>query len=362
MRIVHVVEASFAGVGRHVLDLIDAQSAAGHEVSVVYSGVRESASFERERMTLDNASWHRCAMQRSPHPTDARAIRLVRRVAAHADVVHGHSTKGGLIARLGAPQHTRVVYTPNAVFSMNPFISGKVRRIVGSVERLLSRRTDVVVAVSPEEAEHLRSLGIASDKIHVVLNGTRSVVPCAGAEVRRQLGLPADPPVVGFIGRLDDQKAPLDLVGIFELALEVEADLHLAVVGEGPLRSDLEDLVAGSQRLSDRVSLLGEQPGTWAMAAFDVLALPSRYEGFPYVLIEAAAQGLRFVASEHCNAAELLRRGAAGAIVERRDRRAFAERLAKDAVARRPAHPVLVGVDEMAAGVFDLYRPRLETE
>ncbi len=357
MRIVHVVEATFAGVGRHVLDLVREQTAAGHEVAVVYSPTRASAFFERERRVIADASWHSCPMSRSPHPGDAIAIRLVRSVAAHADVVHGHSTKGGLVARLAAPRRqARVVYTPNAVFSMNPMISGMARRAVGLLERLLSLRTDGIVAVSPEEADHLRSLDIADDKVCVILNGTSPIDPADQTEVRRQLGLPPERPVVGFLGRLDDQKAPIDLLHIFELALECEPDLHLAIVGDGPLRTSLEEHLAASTLLTGRVSLLGEQPGTWAMAAFDVLALPSRYEGFPYVLVEAAAQGLSFVASQHCNSRELTRRGAAGDIVDSDDREAFARQVAERACARRRHTPVVIGVDTMAAGVMDFYR------
>lgn len=307
LRILHIVEASFAGVGRHVLDLAQAQIDAGHEVHVVYSPLRESHDFQGRRESMAEVQWHRLRISRTFNQADYRAFRVLRGMVARLqpDVIHGHSTKGGLLARAMPTSPWRIVYTPNAVYSMNPMLGRAARRLVSLVERFLSRRTDVLIAVSPEEEVHLRLIGVDNDKIHVVPNGIEPVKRANKVAVRVALELPRDETIVGFVGRLDEQKAPTDLLAIYGRLAARHADLHFAVVGDGPLRDELEQSVNPKGPLAGRIHFLGQQPGTWAMSAFDLLVLPSRYEGFPYVLIEAAHIGVPIVTTREANASLL---------------------------------------------------------
>lgn len=309
MRILHIVEATFAGVGRHVLDLIGAQAVSGHDVHVVYSPVRESGSFAAERADLRGVTWHELAMSRTLGAGDARAFRRARQIVADVepDLIHGHSTKGGLLARLvsaGQP----VVYTPNAVYSMNPTLNRRLRSAVKWVEKRLAARTSMIIAVSPEEQAHLvDEIGIDPSRIRLVPNGIQPVEPVDPTEVRRELGLPGDKAIVGFVGRLDGQKAPDDLLEINALVAAEVPDAHFVVVGEGPMRADLEARwTVGDSPLSGRIDFVGEQPGTWAMSGMDLLILPSRYEGFPYVLIEAAHLGVPIVTTNEACASLLV--------------------------------------------------------
>ncbi len=335
MRVAHIVEASFAGVGRHVLDHAAGQAARGHDVRVFYSPVRESAAFAEERSALSGAvSFHDVHLERSPSLSDLAALRSISAVCREHDieVVHGHSTKGGLITRLVRGTFVRA-YTPNAVYSMNPELGDRARRVVRAIERALSHRTDLIVAVSSEEEAHLIDLGVDPSKVVVVPNG----VPPAperdakkrGA-VRDALGLPLDAVVVGFVGRLSRQKAPEILLAAFESIAERFPDIHLAIIGTGELEPDINRLAEQSSAAA-RIHLLGEQPGRWAMNAFDVFALPSRYEGFPYVLIEALHAGLPIVTTVGASA-DLLFEGAADPIGGRTavdDAAGFAEALSK---------------------------------
>jgi len=104
-------------------------------------------------------------------------------------------------------------------------------------------------------------------------------------------------------------------------------EAQLVVVGDGPDRSKLEDLVA--QREVRGVTFAGTQPGTWAMCAFDVFLLPSRYEGFPYVLIEAAHLGIPIVASTESNSSYLAARYSKMVNVEGADAAAMAAAVAE---------------------------------
>ncbi len=313
MRILHIVEATLAGVGRHVTDLAGAQREVGHEVVVVYGTTRESDGFRRARSELDGVTWVPIDVPLRPDPSLARAARTSWRTIRtfRPDVVHGHSTLGGLLARLAPPGPWRIVYTPNAVYSMNPDLGHRLRLGVDVVERTLARRTDTIIAVSPEERDHLLGLGVNARRIRVVANGIPAVAAADRRSVRSSLGVPQGVPVLGFVGRLDHQKAPHHLLDAFEIVAAARGDAHLLVVGDGQLRPQLERrLRSRSPSVADRVHLVGERPGTWAMAAMDLLVQPSRYEGFSYVLIEAAHLGLPMVVSSAAGSA-LLRDGPA---------------------------------------------------
>lgn len=326
MKILHIVEASFAGVGRHVLDLAAGQAARGHDVHVGYSPVRESESFSTERMRMDNITFHKVPMTRTIGMSDisaaTRMMVLVSRI--RPQVIHGHSTKGGLLARavptllcgdFGTFRPTVArMYTPNAVYSMNPGLTRKVRTGVGLIERLLSYRTDVVIAVSPEEKRHLLSIGINQSRVVVVPNGIPIEAPADRLDTRAELELPIEATVVGFVGRLDEQKNPMLLVRAFAFVATDRDNLVLSIVGDGPLRETMRRQIS-ALGLEDRVWLHGEHPGRRAMAAFDLFVLPSRYEGFPYVLIEAAQAGLRIVTTIGACAEQLRIDGRYGSVV-----------------------------------------------
>lgn len=315
-RVLHIVEASFAGVGRHVLDLAKEQADQGADVHVAFSPVRESASFAAERAASSDLTFHEVPMTRSVGLADVAAFRAMAglRRRLQPDVIHGHSTKGGLMARLVPRGNAVVLYTPNAVYSMNPTLGPAARRVVGNLERLLSFRTSTIIAVSPEERDHLREIGVADDRCVVIPNGIRPYDQPKPASVRAELGLPDDAFVFGFVGRLDDQKSPGALVAAFDAIAGELPHAHLAIIGDGPLAEQLETEV-GQADHTERMHLLGEQPGRWAMSAFDAFVLPSLYEGFPYVLIEATSAGLPVVTTEGACASQLISAGVDARIV-----------------------------------------------
>lgn len=206
------------------------------------------------------------------------------------------------------------VYTPNAVRTMDPTVSGLTRVAVAGAERLLARASAVVITVSPAEREHLIRLGIPRRQLRMVPNCVRSVDLPSRAEARRELDLPAGGTVVGFVGRLARQKAPDVLVAAFSRVARAHPGAMLAVIGDGPLRPALR---RQCRRLGigERVRWLGERDGQRSMPAFDVLALPSRYEGLPYVLLEALLAGLPIVATEPASAGLLVEPEVNGLVV-----------------------------------------------
>src|SRR5205823_14138786 len=116
--------------------------------------------------------------------------------------------------------------------------------------------------------------------------------PCRDRDgARAELGLGARDTVVGFVGRLSPQKAPEVLLKAFALLVPKLPSAVLVVIGDGPLSEPLRKL-AEEWDVAGRVKWLGWRDGGHAMSAFDVFVLPSRYEGLPYVAIEALVAGL----------------------------------------------------------------------
>lgn len=299
MKVLLLVEASSAGVGRHVMDLARGLLAAGQQVHLFYAPERIDARFTAE-LEAQPALTRTCvSMRRGPHWSDLAARRALRAcLVQHGpfDVVHAHSTKGGFFASLLPRRNTPpFVYTPHSPLSMNAGLGRMARRAVLAVERHMYRRMRAVIAVSVEEFEHLLALGVPKDRLHMVPNGIAPPTLPSSQQVRSELGVPDDCPVVGFVGRLANQKDPLLLLQAFALVRKQLPTARLLMVGDGPLRHEVEQTAAG---LGDdsAVTVLGYRDAQQLMPAFDLLALSSRYEGLPYVLLEALAAGLPIVA------------------------------------------------------------------
>src|SRR3546814_9713317 len=99
--------------------------------------------------------------------------------------------------------------------------------------------------------------------------------------VRAKLGIPDTAVLVGFVGRLDAQKAPHILVQAVPALLNAGGDVRVAIIGDGPLKTEAEDLARRTG--ADRAIIwMGAVNAKEIMPAFDILALPSSYEGFAY--------------------------------------------------------------------------------
>lgn len=145
---------------------------------------------------------------------------------------------------------------------------------------------DRVVAVSEAQAGWMTARGLVSAESLQVI---RPVVDLAGF---RALARPDRPlRTIGAIGRLDRQKGFDVLIPAFR-ALTAR-DLRLDIYGEGPERAALEALAAGDPRIVFRGLAAPEQ----ALAAVDVVAMPSRWEAFGLVALEARAAGRPLVMS-----------------------------------------------------------------
>jgi glycosyltransferase involved in cell wall biosynthesis len=156
---------------------------------------------------------------------------------------------------------------------------------------LLSRRIGSFLAISDRVAEHFARLtGMPAKDIPVVEYGL--ALPRASLPSRAELGWPADRFLVGCIGRLVHEKN----LGVLLEAAARRPDLDFALVGDGPLRGEIESFVA-TRRLGN-VHLAGAiEDASALIPLFDVLCLPSRWEGLGLVLVEAMLQRVPVIGS-----------------------------------------------------------------
>lgn len=199
------------------------------------------------------------------------------------------------------------------------------------------RGARAVVAVSDALATKVRELGVAGDRVHLLYNGVdgERFHPGDRAAARAGLDLPADGPLVLYVGNLKPSKGCVDLLEAFPAVLARHPQARLAFVGGGAAAATL---LARAQALgiADRVLLAGARPhdelANWMRAA-TLLSLPSHNEGVPNVILEAMACGLPVVATRVGGIPEVLP-PEAGLMVPAHDRAALGaaldEALARD--------------------------------
>jgi glycosyltransferase involved in cell wall biosynthesis len=230
------------------------------------------------------------------------------------DLVHGHMPISGFLARLaGRIAGVKVIaYTCHGFMFNQP--GPAWRRGLGlAVEWLGGRLTDIYLTVSGEEAADARRLHLARSP-HAVGNGRDPARfrpdADARARVRGELGVTPDRVVVVIVSRLVRHKGHVEL-----LAAMREVDAELWVVGER-LASDHGEDLAPHFAAAARVRMLGYREDIPAiLAAADIFALPSHFEGLPMSVIEAMLAGLPVVATDIKGPREQVVAGETGLLV-----------------------------------------------
>ena len=244
-------------------------------------------------------------------PRGPATLAALRSRAAGADVVvaHGSATLWACAAALAGRSQPPFVYV--SIGDPRYWAAGRGRRLR---TKIALSRAGAVVALAPAASQALHDwYDVPADRVRVLPN-TRSASefrPAGGSEradARRRFGLPADADVVLALGSLTPEKRPLQLA-MATLALP---DCHVLVVGDGPLRSELEDL---ARRNPGRVTVAGAVADPRpALHAADALVLASASEGLPGALVEAGLCGLPAAATDVGWIGDLVVDGVSGAL------------------------------------------------
>jgi glycosyltransferase involved in cell wall biosynthesis len=163
---------------------------------------------------------------------------------------------------------------------------------------------------------------VAPERVVVIPNGV-DVSPLLDA-VPADLGLPDGAVAVGFVGRFEARKGIWELAEAWPKVANAVPHAHLVVAGWGPEETEFRQVISGGPR----VHWLGFRTDVpQLMKAFDILAVPSYYEGFGLVVVEAMAAGTPVVATAASSIPEILTDGVEGRLVPPRDAGALARAL-----------------------------------
>ena len=250
-------------------------------------------------------------------------ISLLRR--ERPTILHTHTTKAGVLGRIaGGWTRTPTIHTPHGHLFYGYFGKGK-EQFYAFVERLAARFCERVITISEDERREYLRRGIGDKKkVVTIYNGIDiGRFPGDGKQVRRELGLAQQVPMVGFVGRLEEVKGPHLFV---EAAMRIKAvapQTHFLMIGDGAMKEALLQKARGMPHLH----ILGYREDISAcLAALDILLIPSLNDGFNLVAVEAMASSKPIVATSVGGLPEVI--GDGGILVRSGD----TGRMAKEAI------------------------------
>jgi glycosyltransferase involved in cell wall biosynthesis len=231
------------------------------------------------------------------------------------DIVHNHTGWYGLL--IGKLLGARTVETVHNVY----FWFGRPQRLQYG---LFAHLSDRVIAVSGVVKEFTIDFFpfFPKGRIQVVHNGIE-VHPPPAEEVRRstraEFGVAEDAVLLGFVGRLTEQKGLTYLLDAMKEILPDYPTTKILLIGEGELR---EELAAKAERLSVLHAVIfggTRRDIARILSAFDIFVLPSLWEGLPISLLEAMAMELPVVATDAGGVKEVIDSGKVGVLLQPKD-------------------------------------------
>lgn len=376
MRILHLSweypPVIYGGLGRHVHAIAEAQVAAGHEVVVLTQatdadhpgdaveevhGVRV-VRVHRDAPYVPLDVEHLVGWILGFNSALSRAsLRLFR--DWRPEVVHGHDwlvAHALVLAAQAADAPAVLTIHATEAGRHQGWMPSELSRTIHGVEWWATRQVDAVIACSQHMQREIVTLfGVPADAVTVIPNGVdRSAWKVSAARrARARQALPG--PLIAFTGRLEWEKGVHTLIEAMPAIRRVVKDAHLVIAGRGSAREDLLRQVR-RKRLGKAVTFEGWLPEAdlhALVAAADVAVVPSIYEPFGIVALEAAAVGTAVVASDSGGLAEIVEDGRTGWLFESGNPADLAscviEALADPAAARRRARAGLRRVDEVFA-------------
>ncbi|MDI6695352.1 MAG: glycosyltransferase family 4 protein [Anaerolineales bacterium] len=246
-------------------------------------------------------------------------------------IVHTHSSKAGILGRLAA----RLARTPIIVhtvhgWSFHDYMSPLTRKIYIGLEQRMAKLSDALIVVAEQDIAKGLAAGIGQpNQYHLI----RSSIPLedfdpakySRQEVRQELGLPTDAPVIGNVGRFSPQKNPLVWAQVAGLIGRALPQARFLLVGDGPLRHELQENLA-QEGIAERTVLTGlRRDVPRLLAAMDIFLLTSLWEGLPRVIPQAMAMRLPIVAARVDGIAEAVQNGVTGYLFDPDDTNGIAQ-------------------------------------
>ena len=319
-----------------------------YEIFLVHGLSHESGMTETEKKVVEDGieEAKKNGVKVIALPTMVRSIRPVKDLKAlislvrlifneKPDIVHTHSSKGGILGRLAA----RIAGVPNIIHTPHGHVfyghfGAFASKIFLWIEKIFSRFTDRMVALTDGEKDDYINLSVCPpEKLLKIHSGVdvEKFMHANGDRVqkRRSLGLDQNEAVIGFVGWLLPIKGPDYLLKAMDYVWHRHPEASLILVGKGDMDVDLR-AEALKKNGNGKVKFLGwREDIDEIMPLFDMLVLPSLNEGMGRVLVEAMAAGKPVVASRVGGIPDLVRHDVTGYLVPPADEKALAEGIKK---------------------------------
>ena len=308
-RILQVCGSAAGGVRAHLADCARLLAADGHDVIV------EAPAAVLDGLDIEPARAEPLEIGPRPSLNDTLAVARLRRLGRRADVLHAHGLRAGALAALALGRRrrgrTRLVVTLH-----NLTVGGRLTTLVGDrLERLIARRADLVLAVSPDLAERAKDLGTPHVELAIIpaVPPQQPAEPGASDAAAAEDAWPRSGARLLTVARLAPQKGlPLLLEAAAILSREVDAGrltaFTWALAGDGPGREQAAERIAAEQL---PVTFLGRRSDAPAlMEVADVVVQTSLWEGQPLTIQEALRAGTAIVATDVGGTAVTARGGA----------------------------------------------------
>jgi glycosyltransferase involved in cell wall biosynthesis len=248
-------------------------------------------------------------------------------------IVHTHSSKAGILGRLAAFfSGVPVVAHTFHGFGFNDRQPAAVRSFYVLLEKICARLSDALIFVSSANMTEAAALGIGEKgRYRLIRSGiklSRYPARIDRGLKRAELGVPSDATLVVSIGNLKPQKNPGDFFTAARTVSETHPEARFIFLGGGELSpADLQ--LAGHPSLKGKLLLPGwRRDSAEILAAADIFALTSLWEGLPRSLVEALASGLPAVCYDTDGVRDILADGVNGFLIERGDAAGLSEKLA----------------------------------
>ncbi len=312
MRILQVISTlGFYGAENVLLEIAREHQRLGHE-SIVY-GFSNSKFLPIELLKRAGEVKLQTVQQVCDKKLDIACLMTFRNFIRHnkIDVIHSHNYKSNFFIFFS----TVGLGIPCVSTCHNWIDTSSKMKFYSTLDKIILKHFDKVIAVSNLIARELVKTGVDRKKVKLISNGinlNKFATRPDRADARKRLGIPFERKIIGTVGRLTSEKGHIYLINAAKVILKEREDVCFLIVGDGPLRHNLErqasDLPFYFTGVLKDVST--------AYAAMDIFVLPSLTEGLPMVLLEAMASGVPVIASKVGDIPDVLENGRYGILVE----------------------------------------------
>jgi glycosyltransferase involved in cell wall biosynthesis len=286
------------------------------------------------------------------------------------EIVHGQGARAEFYARVACKLAGKAKYMSTIAMPVEGFDVGPIRKKIYSLfDRFSERFVDRFLVVSDVLRDKMiRGHGIPAEKVIKIYNGieidhyTSQHQNGSRERIRNEFNIEEDTLFIGAIGRLVWQKGFDYLIGALPELLKRLPRTKIVLVGDGPLRGELEAL-AEKKKVEENLIFAGFRSDIKdILSAIDILILPSLLEGFPMITLEGMAMAKPIIATRIDGITEQIVDGVSGILIPPRDPDAIAQAVVRLSTEKELAQILGLGGRRRVEKEFTVEKMVSETE